>query len=48
MGAQSASEPVTNATAVKPKVDRTKLRLWRQETGREEVPTNQNTLGVWP
>lgn len=27
VGAQSASEPVTNATAVKPSVDRTKLWL---------------------
>lgn len=32
VGAQSAREPVTNATAVKPRVDKTKLRLRREQT----------------
>lgn len=36
VGAQSAKDPVTNATAVKPSVDSTKLWLHRNQ--RQEVP----------
>lgn len=32
VGAQRAKEPVTKATAVKPRVDSTKLRLQRKQT----------------
>lgn len=32
VGAHRAREPVTNATAVKPSVDSTKLWLWRKQT----------------
>lgn len=35
VGAQRAREPVTNATAVKPRVDSTKLQLQGEQTGSE-------------
>ena len=39
VGAQRAREPVTNATAVKPRVERRKLQLRRRWRGEEHTHT---------